>query len=174
MKQADLAATIEAILFVATSPLTAGELAANCDAAEEDVIAALESLNQTLKSRGIRLISSNGAYQLATAPTLAAMVERFLGAQAKTELSRPALETLAIVVYRQPVTKLQIEEIRGIASDQTLKNLLIRELIIEAGQSSDPGRPTLYRASHRLLHHLGISSFDELPQLEQLLDDAQN
>ena len=168
MKQPELAATLEAILFVATGPLSVAELVSASEAAEEDVLAALDLLGQQLRSGGLRLSVSEGAYELTTDPALASLIERFLGMQAKTELSRPALETLAIVVYRQPVTKFQVEEIRGIASDQTLRNLLQRDLIIEAGTSPEPGRPILYRPSHRLLHHLGIQNFDDLPSLESL------
>lgn len=174
MKPPELTATLEAILFVATAPMSVRELVAATDAPEEDVLAALDSLKRQLAGRGIRLSQSGRTYQLITLPSLAPIIERYLGEQVRTELSRPALETLAIIVYRQPVTKLQIEEIRGIASDQTLKNLLQRDLIIEAGHDNQPGKAILYRPSHRLLHHLGIANFDELPSLEHLSreDDA--
>ncbi len=172
MSKADLIINLEAILFVATEPLKVAQLALATEAAEEDIAAALFSLSDRLKTTGLRLSEAHGAYQLVTAPSLATIIERFLGNQLRSELSRPALETLAIVVYRQPVTKLQIDNIRGISSDQTIKNLLLRDLITEFGRSPEPGKPMLYRPSHRLLHHMGITSFDELPNLESLSENS--
>ncbi len=168
MKKSELATNLCAVLFVATGPLSLAQLAIATESPEEDVAAALEHLKSELAKGALRIIEAHKAYELVTAPALTPVVERFLGSQVRIELSRPALETLAIIVYRQPVTKMQIEEIRGIASDQTLKTLLQRDLITEAGHSSEPGKPTLYRPSHRLLHHLGLNSFDELSDLETL------
>lgn len=168
MTSTELVATLEALLFVATEPIKIAQLADITEAPEEDVAAALDKLKVQLNNGGLQLNVTGGAYQLATAANLTPIIERFLGNQVRAELSRPALETLAVVVYRQPITKLQIDNIRGISSDQTLKNLLLRDLITEAGHAQEAGKPTLYRPSHRLLQHLGISSFDELISLEEL------
>jgi segregation and condensation protein B len=129
MKSPKLPQLAESLLFAAGSPLSAAQLAEVLDVAEEDVVAALDTLSADLATSGLRLSQLEGQYQLVTAPEAAGAVERYLSQEARSELSRPALETLAIVIYQQPVTKLQIEEIRGIASDQMIRNLLQRDLI---------------------------------------------
>jgi segregation and condensation protein B len=93
------------------------------------------------------------------------LVRRFLQEETNSELSKPALETLAIVAYRGPVTKSQIEAIRGVASETMLRNLLARGLILEAGKSQEPGRPIRYAISHSFLQHFGLTSAAELPPL---------
>jgi segregation and condensation protein B len=172
MTKVNLIKSLEALLFVASEPLKLSQLAHTLEAAEEDIANALDTLKEKLKTSGLRLMQSDNSYQLVTAPDLAPMIERFLGNQVRNDLSRPALETLAIIVYRQPVTKMQIDEVRGISSDQTIRNLLLRDLIAEAGYSNEPGKPVLYRPSHRLLHHLGLTSFDELTSFENLSESS--
>jgi len=113
----------------------------------------------------LRLQRNAGRVQLTTAPQLAELLERFLGLEATTHLSRAALETLAIITYQQPVTRPQIDAIRGVNSDSMLKSLLNKGLIIESGRSDGPGRPFLYSTTPEFLQHFGLSSVLEMPSL---------
>jgi segregation and condensation protein B len=163
----DLNSQLHAILFVATEPLSAEHLAEAVEANIEAVAKALTELTTSLQQTGVRLSHLDGKYRLVTAPNTAATVRRFLQAESKAELSRPALETLAIIAYRGPLTKAGIERIRGVASDTIVRNLLGRGLILEAGKSSEPGRPQLYAVSHTFLQHFGLTDPSELPPLAE-------
>jgi segregation and condensation protein B len=154
---------LEALLFVAARPLTLSELASLTETPGEDVAAALELLQSELGERGITLVRSESSAELASAPDLAPLVERFLQDETRTPLSKPALETLAIILHRQPIAKHEIEAIRGIASDQIVRNLLGRGLIEEAGRSQEPGRPVQYATNTALLRFLGVTDVSELP-----------
>jgi segregation and condensation protein B len=158
-----LAHRLEALLFVATEPLTANRLATATSADTQAVERALAELAGRLTA-GIRLSHLNGRYRLVTAPDTAGVVREYLQAEAKADLTRPALETLAIIAYRGPLTKSAIEHIRGVASDTMLRNLLSRGLIAEAGKSSEPGRPMHYTVSHAFLQHFGLASLADLPR----------
>ena len=103
--------------------------------------------------------------QLTTAPELASIVEHFLGLEATTHLSRAALETLAIIAYQQPVTRPQVDSIRGVNSDGMMKSLLSKGLVQESGRADGPGRPILYSTTPEFLQHFGLSSIIELPPL---------
>jgi len=107
--------------------------------------------------------------QLVTAPEAASYVERFLGLEARTRLSRAALEALAIIAYRQPITRPEIEAIRGVSSDSVLRTLLRVGLIEEVGRASTVGRPILYGTTFEFLQHFGLRSLHELPDLEESL-----
>ncbi len=161
-----LAVQLEGLLFVAAEPVTPAHLAEALDVAPSMIEAALIELDASLQTRGLRLQRHSGRVQLTTAPQLAATIERFLGLEATTHLSRAALETLAIIAYQQPVTRPQIDSIRGVNSDSMLKSLLNKGLIFESGRTEGPGRPILYSTSPEFLQHFGINSIMELPPLE--------
>ncbi len=161
-----LAVQLEGLLFVAAEPVTPAHLAEALDVAPSMIEAALIELDASLQTRGLRLQRHAGRVQLTTAPQLAATIERFLGLEATTHLSRAALETLAIIAYQQPVTRPQIDSIRGVNSDSMLKSLLSKGLIFESGRTEGPGRPILYSTSPEFLQHFGINSIMELPPLE--------
>ncbi len=161
-----LAVQLEGLLFVAAEPVTPAHLAEALDVAPSMIEAALIELDVSLQTRGLRLQRHAGRVQLTTAPQLAATIERFLGLEATTHLSRAALETLAIIAYQQPVTRPQIDSIRGVNSDSMLKSLLNKGLIFESGRTEGPGRPILYSTSPEFLQHFGINSIMELPPLE--------
>lgn len=167
-KNPQLNQTIEALLFVSTQPLSLKDLMRATNSREEEIRAAIEVLRTKLRGRGIRLFENHNTFHLATAPEQNEAIEQFLTSSMRTELSKPALETLAIIAYKQPVTKSQIEAIRGVSSEQTLRNLLLRGLITEAGQSSAPGKPTLYRTSMRFLQHIGLQNIDRLATLDDI------
>ena len=112
------------------------------------------------------MLFRSGRVQLTTAPEHADLVERFLGLEATTHLSRAALETLAIIAFQQPVTRPQIESIRGVNSDSMLKGLLSKGLIAETGRTDGPGRPILYSTTPEFLQHFGLASIRELPALD--------
>src|SRR5688572_21687918 len=160
-----LSVKLEALLFVAAEPVTTGQLATTLDVASSVVERGLHELEAALATRGLRLQRNAGRVQLTTAPQVAELIERFLGLEATTHLSRAALETLAIVAYQQPVTRPQIDAIRGVNSDSMMKSLLNKGLILESGRTDGPGRPILYSTSPEFLQHFGLNSILEMPPL---------
>jgi len=160
-----LSAQLEALLFVSGEPVATAQLAVALDVAPSVVERSLNELDASLASRGLRLQRHAGRVQLTTAPQLAELVERFLGLEATTHLSRAALETLAIIAYQQPVTRPQIDSIRGVNSDSMMKSLLHKNLILESGRADGPGRPILYSTTPEFLQHFGLNSILEMPPL---------
>jgi segregation and condensation protein B len=160
-----LSAQLEALLFVSGEPVATAQLAAALDVAPSVVERSLNELDASLASRGLRLQRHAGRVQLTTAPQLAELVERFLGLEATTHLSRAALETLAIIAYQQPVTRPHIDSIRGVNSDSMMKSLLHKNLILESGRADGPGRPILYSTTPEFLQHFGLNSILEMPPL---------
>ena len=161
-----LAVQLEGLLFVAAEPVTLTRLAEALDVNPTMVEAALRELENLLETRGLRLQRFSGRVQMTTAPQLAETIERFLGLEATTHLSRAALETLAMIAYQQPVTRPQIDSVRGVNSESMLKSLLNKGLIFESGRTDGPGRPILYSTSPEFLQHFGLNSITELPPLE--------
>ena len=160
-----LSAKLEALLFVSGEPVATAQLAAALDVAPSVIERGLNELDASLSSRGLRLQRNAGRSQLTTAPQLAELVEHFLGLEATSHLSRAALETLAIIAYQQPVTRPQIDSIRGVNSDSMMKSLLHKNLILESGRADGPGRPILYSTTPEFLQHFGLNSILEMPPL---------
>jgi segregation and condensation protein B len=158
-------AQLEALLFVAERPLTRREIASLAGADRPTVDARLGDLEVSLAGRGVRLVVSDDRVELVTAPDAGGLIARYVGADA-VRLSAAALETLAIIAYRQPVTKSAVERIRGVDSDYTIRSLLHRRLVVELGRSEAPGRPFLYGTGFEFLERFGITSLDELPPLD--------
>jgi segregation and condensation protein B len=156
---------LEALLFVAERPLSRREIATLAGVDRATVDARLGDLEVALAVRGIRVVSSGDRVELVTAPDAGALIARYVGADA-VRLSPASLETLAIVAYRQPVTKGAIERIRGVDSDYTIRSLLHRRLVVELGRSDGPGRPFLYGTGFDFLERFGMSSLEELPPLD--------
>jgi len=156
---------LEALLFVAERPLSRREIATLSGVDRATVDARLGDLEVALAARGIRLVLSGDRVELVTAPEAGALIARYVGADV-VRLSPASLETLAIVAYRQPVTKSAVERIRGVDSDYTIRSLLHRRLIVELGRSDAPGRPFLYGTGFDFLERFGMTSLDELPALE--------
>ncbi|HEY5728629.1 MAG TPA: SMC-Scp complex subunit ScpB [Anaerolineales bacterium] len=167
-----LSLKLEAILFVAAEPVTIAQLATAVDVAPSVIERGLNELDASLSTRGLRLQRHAGRVQLTTAPQLAELIERFLGLEAITHLSRAALETLAIISYQQPVTRPQIDSIRGVNSDSMMKSLLNKGLILESGRADGPGRPILYSTTPEFLQHFGLNSILEMPPLAKPDEDA--
>jgi len=165
-----LLAGLEALLFVAADPLTSSQLAAAMDLPIQEIERGLDELQmiylQENPKRGLRLQHLGGQYQLTTAPELAPSIERLLGLGESSRLSRASLETLAIVMYKQPATRPQIDAIRGVNSETVLKSLFMKGLLQEVGRADAPGRPILYSVTPECLQFFGLSSLAELPPLE--------
>ena len=169
-----LSMKLEALLFVAGEPVTTAQLATALDVAPSVIERGLNELDASLSARGLRLQRHAGRVQLTTAPQLAELIERFLGLEATTHLTRAALETLAIIVYQQPVTRPQIDSIRGVNSDSMMKSLLHKGLILESGRADGPGRPILYSTTPEFLQHFGLNSILEMPSLAKPEEDEDN
>ena len=168
-----LSMQLEAMLFVAAEPVTISQMAAALDVAQSVVERSLNELDASLASRGLRLQRHGGRFQLTTAPQLAELIERFLGLEVTSHLSRAALETLAIIAYQQPVTRPQIDSIRGVNSDSMMKSLLNKGLILESGRADGPGRPILYSTTPEFLQHFGLNSILEMPPLAPLVEPEE-
>lgn len=162
-------ARIEALLFVAAGAVPPSQLAAALDLPLRVIESHLDILESRLSSQeaphGLRLQRHHGRVQLTTSIDTAADIEKFLGLEATSKLSRAALETLAIIAYQQPVTRPEIDAIRGVNSDGVLKSLLSKGLIQEIGRAERPGRPILYATTSDFLQHFGLNSLEELPPL---------
>jgi len=164
----DLSASLEALLFVASAPVPLLQLAETLQTSVENVEQGLACLEEIYRqNRGLSIQWHGGRVQLTTAPARGLLVERFLGFEATVRLSRAALETLAIIAYRQPITRPGIDAIRGVNSDGVLKSLLSKGLVLEVGRTEGPGRPILYGSSPEFLQHFGLSSLDQLPPFER-------
>lgn len=162
----DKFAALECLLFVAGEPVAATRLAACLGIGIEDVVELMAELKAVYdnQGRGLQIREVAGGYQMCTRPQFASYIEAFLQPELPA-LSRAALETLAIIAYRQPVTRAEIEYIRGVKVEGVLTTLLNRGLIQEAGRKDAPGRPILYSTTQRFLEFLGIKDLTQLPPL---------
>ncbi len=160
-------ALLEALLFVAGEPLSIGALAKAMLVSAREVEDALVSLQDelTTRGRGVLVQRMGEQVQMVSAPAAAPYVARLLGVQADTHLSNAALETLALVAYRQPVTRAMIEAVRGVDSGGVVNTLLARGLIEETGRLETAGRPILYATTTAFLRYFGLSNLEELPSL---------
>ncbi len=171
---AKIKAVAEALLFVSDRPVKVSEiikaLEDSCSISPQAVVAALEELkvDYIQLQRSFRLMEIAGGYQLRTTPEFASYVARFLEGREKARLSRPALETLAIVAYRQPISRSQVESIRGVDVEGVLKMLQEKGLIRIAGRTESPGRPFLYGTTTLFLEHFGLNNLSDLPRATEL------
>ena len=163
-----LTSAIEVLLFVSDDSVEVASLAKALDVSSEAVYGVLHSLNSRYAQHesGLRVQEHKGRFQLVTHSQFAQLIEEYLSLELTTKLSAPALETLAIVAYRQPVTRAQIEAVRGVDSSGILRSLVQRGLIEESGRLEGVGRPILYTVTEEFMHHFGLTGLDELPQLE--------
>ncbi|MFN2622098.1 MAG: SMC-Scp complex subunit ScpB [Chthoniobacterales bacterium] len=182
-----LAQVIEALLFAAQKPFTARELSAAIKSAggddpaiagpnefakvtEAQIAAALEQLKieYVQQDRAFQLAEKSEGWQLVSDPAYASWVRQLFPAVKPARLTPPSLETLAIVAYRQPITRADIEAVRGVAVDGVLQNLMERGLVKIAGRAEVPGRPLIYETTEFFLEHFGLRNLDELPNAEEL------
>lgn len=161
----ELSQIIQAVLFAAPEALSVKILASVTASTEPEVKIALDELQAELSATGLRLSSHNDNYRLVTAPLATTALTQYHAQTLKTDLSRPALETLAIIAYKGPITRSEIEEIRGVGSEQMIRNLLQRDLIMEQGRSQAAGRPAKYAVTENFLDTVGIANLKDLPPL---------
>ena len=163
---------LEALLFAAPGLSSIEQLSQALSVSQTEVEKSLESLSAHLSmEHGLRLQKIKNQYQLITAPEHGEMIEKFLGLEITSRLTQAALEVLAIVAYKQPATRPEIDSIRGVNSDGVVKSLLSKGLIEELGRSEAIGRPILYGVTNEFFQHFGLESLDQLPvvDLEGLL-----
>lgn len=158
---------MECLLFVASEPLSVDQLAEITGADRETVLWLLQELEQFYQGRGFELTQVAGGWQFSTRPDLAGIIEKYYRPKANL-LSKAALETLAIIAYRQPITRADIEEIRGVKIDGVLSTLLEKNLVQDVGRKNGPGRPILYGTTLQFLNFFGLKSLDELPPPDSL------
>jgi segregation and condensation protein B len=163
-----LQAQVESLLFVATEPIPLARLADVLGVEIDQVEQVLLILNHEYAGRGMRLQRKGKRVQMVTAPEASDLVRRLLGLELTGKLSPAALETLAIVAYRQPVTRAQIEGIRGVSSDSVLRTLINRGLVEEMGRLDQAGRPIIFGTTFDFLQQFGITSLDQLPPLKEI------
>ncbi|HWA83483.1 MAG TPA: SMC-Scp complex subunit ScpB [Fimbriimonadaceae bacterium] len=162
---------LEALLFVSDAPVPVEILALAIGGTEGQVEQGLEILEARLEERGaVRLAKIAGGYQLSTKPEFAELVANYLKPQ-RQKLSRSLMEVLAIIAYRQPLTVTDIETVRGVQSDYSVKALQERRLIEEVGRKQAPGRPVLYGTTEQFLHQFNLNDLSQLPAIER--DDNQ-
>jgi segregation and condensation protein B len=161
----DLRARLEALLFVAPGPVSVGQLAAALELKSRIVERELKLMSENSSHRGIRLQWGKKGVQLTTAPELSADIERFLDLESIASLTPASLEVLAIIAYQEPVTRPQIDSIRGVNSESSLRTLLRHGLIEDSGRSESPGRPILYSTTPDFLTHFGLNSIEDLPAI---------
>lgn len=178
---------IEAILFKSVKPLSAADLVQTIRRAEKnaeeagepmedlltkvtlkDVISAIDEIKDELAERPVMMQEVAGGYRLVTRPEYEAYVAPLAGTPRQARLSQPALETLAVIAYRQPLSRAEIEAVRGVAVGGVLETLVDRGIIEVAGRADVPGRPLIYETTPYFLQHFGLNSLDELPNIEEL------
>lgn len=170
---------IEALIFVATEPISIIEIKAclvemfEAEIPEENIVEAIEKLQKKYEEDiyAFQIYAMAGGYQFLTKPAYQASISILLKQKSKKRLSNAALETLAIVAYKQPVTKTEIEQIRGVNSDYAIQKLLEKELLVIKGKSDAVGRPLLYGTSDKFMDYFGISSLKDLPQPKDILPE---
>jgi segregation and condensation protein B len=162
----DLVAYLEALLFIAERPLTTAELAKLAEVPRLQAEASLARLAEDLSDagRGLRLQRSEDAWQLVTAPELGERLAEY-AARGEARLTNAALEALAVIAYRQPCTRADVERVRGVDSDYVVRSLQHRRLIAEVGRRDSPGRPILFATTFAFLERFGLTSLDDLPPL---------
>jgi segregation and condensation protein B len=163
-----LFAKIEALLFVSSGLISSGQIAKALEVSETEVEKTLRELDEHYKAHGhgLRLMRIKSRVQLTTAPELSKSIEAFLGLEATSTLSTAALEALAIIAYKQPITRPEVDVIRGVNSDGVLRTLLAKGLIEELGRTESPGRPILYGTAPEFLQYFGLESLDALPFID--------
>lgn len=163
----NLKSTIESLLFIAGRPVSLKELMAATRKTREEIVAAAQQLQKEHADSGIIILEQHDSYLMSTHPGNSNVVKEFLNSELREKLTDAAIETLAIVAYKQPVSRAEIEAIRGVNSQYTVRLLLMRGLI-ERNVSPKDSRVGLYRTTHEFLQHLGLKSAADLPDFEEL------
>ncbi len=162
----ELSKKIEAILFYSGEPVSLNSLSKILDEKKEKVLVAVQDLQQVLENRGVRLLEAGGEYSLVTAPDYSNLIEQMIKEERERDLGRAGVETLSIIAYKGPVTRREIDYIRGVNSQYALRNLLLRGLV-ERKASKDDERMLQYSITLETLRFLGLSKITDLPEYEQ-------
>ncbi len=164
-----LANAVEAILFVSGSPLHVSQLSAALECSEEVARSVVGCLSEKYitEKRGLRIVEANDSFQLRSSGEYFSYIKKVYEVPQKKPLTQPLLETLSIIAYRQPVTKAQIEEIRGVNADHAVNRLMELKLVTESGRAKQPGKPILFETTDEFLTYFGYKALHELPQLKQ-------
>lgn len=164
---------IESLLFVSGEPLTLRELSNNLELEDKYIKELLGEMMEEYdqRSRGIKIIPINGSYQLVTKPINSDHIQKLIKKHTRQSLSQASLESLAIIAYKQPITRIEIEDIRGVKSDSAIQRLIERDLICEVGRKEVPGRPILYGTTDEFLRHFGLVDLKQLPSLDLYADE---
>jgi segregation and condensation protein B len=173
-KDIEIRRAMEAVLFLADEAVPAAALAQILEVSRHQVEAALAKMSDDYEARGSGIVLRNvaGGWRLMTHPDAAPVIQQFILSSRHTRLTKASLETLAVVAYKQPVTRHQISSVRGVDSDGVIRALMERGLIEEVGRDDGPGRPVLYGTSALFLERLGLASLADLPPVTPLLADA--
>ena len=168
-----LKGTIESLIFISERPISDDEIIGILEGLDKETITlAVQQLKEEYEQRnsGIKLVEVAGGYQMVTSPNYVQFVKKYYKIKHSEKLSMPALESLAIIAYKQPVTKLDIETIRGVNVDGVLKNLLEKGLVRIMGRKEVIGRPFVYGTTRNFLEYFGLNSLDELPAIEEFVE----
>jgi segregation and condensation protein B len=168
----NLPSIIESLLFVSSKPLTVKDFCKLLEKSPEEVKPALETLVATRKDCGVVILDNNGEYQMATNAENSTVVKNFLNAELREKLTDASVEVLGIIAYRQPISKAEIEAIRGVNSQYSLRHLLMRGLI-EKTPSLNDARSFVYQTTTEFLSHLGLNSIQDLPEFEKLVEQIK-
>jgi len=164
---------IESLLFMSGEPINIKDLATILNCKQDKVSLLLNEMknNYSSKDRGIKILIYNKTVQLVTNPDNSIYVEKLLKTNVRQSLSQAALETLSIIAYKQPITRVAIDEIRGVKSDRAIYTLLEKNIIKECGRLEVPGKPILYGTTEEFLKFFGLDSIEAIPNLEDLLKE---
>lgn len=175
-KKDTLLSIIESLLFVSGEPLGVRDIAGILDCSIEDTEIVLEELKLSYEesARGIKLITINGMYQLVTKPQNSDFIQKLLKKNTRQSLSQASLESLAIIAYKQPITRIEIDEIRGVKSDSAIQKLIERNLAKEVGRLAVIGRPIQYGTTDEFLRQFGLQDLKELPSLDLFADNIES
>lgn len=170
MEELDKKSLLEALLFLSGEPVTAAALKGVAEVEEAEIQRLMEELISDYSSRngGILVAEVAGGYQMVTNPSYGTWVKKFKGTQVSGRLSLAALETLAIIAYKQPLIKAEVDQIRGVSSDGVVKTLLDRRLIKMLGKKEAPGKPMLYGTTKEFLQYFGLKDLTDLPTIKDL------
>ncbi|MCH8312566.1 MAG: SMC-Scp complex subunit ScpB [Nitrospinae bacterium] len=175
MEREELKAIVENILLASDQPVTPDDLQSTLMNGTEkaELRSLLQELQEEYQSRNLRIDEVAGGYQLCTRTEYSDWVRKFLKLDKTTKLSQPSLDTLSIIAYKQPLTKQEVEEIRGVDCGGVIRTLLDKKIVALAGRKKVPGRPIMYRTTRKFLEYFGLKDLADLPTLEDLQDELQ-
>ena len=176
MQRDELKSIIENVLLAADQPVHIGELEKIFlnEADKKDLQSILEELKEEYQSRNLQILEVADGYQLCTRHEFNDWIRKFLKLDRTSRLSQPSLDTLSIIAYKQPLTRQEIDEIRGVDSSGVIKTLLEKKVIRPAGRKKVPGRPIMYGTTQKFLEYFGLKDLSDLPTLEDLKEDLEN